>query len=485
MLKQLQKLSAALKRFNINDIDRLISYAQQQFQFGDEIKIISGRYTGMRGTIADLDLANDFIDVEIEVFGRRIPATLRSNEIELISRNSNPEEVAAIDPNENFQILVHYIQEDPLKFIQGITPIFDQLDNQKTGLVERVVEQETENIDDILQWEKAVGPFLIANPEYLNEKLMGTNLFEIIARLNKDSALLRAIPESLLFEVWNKSDKPIYIAGMRDILRIHRVFNKLLKLFPNFMNTLGFFVATNEPSLYLENNLDEIFHEQINKEDVVETLFNKDAMSFLLNKESDKYPELERRAVYKLIYNADSQAEDLALFFNSPKNYWAQKSYQFWTIDAVRKFVGRYSQYLNYLNSSFLETDFGKNMGYQMALNVIKNKDYRTFFAHFLTHYPSLGEQVAKQMLEDGTPESINIFDDYHLMNKYPNLMSTYQKLQKTLQRRLPETREEEQARWDREDMEREERYQRQNTPPISEVEPPDPDFEEHFERGQ
>mgnify|MGYP001586836259 FL=1 len=507
MLHSLKKLSTALKKFNAHVmIDALIIYAtSNQFEIGDEVRILQGKHSGLKGEIVDIDRNIQTAYLKIMMFGRAVASAAPLGDLELTWRSGidpqdlpNIQMLTVLDPEENFQVLYRRSQDDPLRFIKEMTPIFDQLDNQKTGLVERIVQQETENMESYRNWKDSVEPFLIQNPEYINYSIIGDKLFTILSS-TINSPLLNLIPEALLFETWEKASthfsRPTSLGGISSIIAVPTLFKSLLSIYPNFMEMLGFYLAQNDPARYLNEDLDQAFKDKIDKEDVVGNLFNVNTLSFLQSTDviQGKYPELEKKAIHKIIYDADSSPEELSFFFTSPKQYWARKDYSLWTLDAIDKFTKKYPKYLNYLEK-FLDTELGREMSYKMAINLINNKDYHTFFQqHYKNIFPSLAEQAAKDILENGTDEDlIQIYQNFYLDHLYPQFSSKFHERMRAYNNRPPETEEERQVRYEREDAEREKRFQQYKNPFDLDEEPeseadinPDPDYQEDFERGQ
>lgn len=507
MLTTLQKLATALRNFNCSsEIDLLVIYANQELKEGDEVDVINGTYKGVQATIVSIDYAHNLAIIEMNFFGRVVPKSIPISDLKLKKAYQPPQaRVSNFDPNTDLETFRNYARKNPTDFMKQITPVFDELDDSKVKIVEDVIKTNIRSAKsfglDRNEWLESFGKFLINYPEYLTAP---TAIYLLELGALRGEEYLKPIPESLLLELFNQKDVFDNKESFKALAFNYQIFQKLYNIFPDFIGMLGFYIATHDPNLYLANNLDKVLHDYINKEDVVQNLFELDAYKFLQSPESGDHPELEKKAVQKLVYDSKSGPDELALFFTSPKQYWIK--YPMWTDDAVKKMIYKYSDRLNFLlgdyalsvgsSNGFLDSEFGQELALKMAQHLIQNKNYSGFFSQqYSEFFPDLGLKFAEDLLDNGTDDQVKkIFDNYHLSSKYPSLIKKFYDRVKQIKKKPPETEEERNMRWEKEDLARQQEWERQqkskkdyqDRPDIRNVEPDkDEDLIDYFPRGQ
>lgn len=493
MIQQLKKLSENLRRFKLSSqaVDRLISYAADELQVGDEVSVMRGKYVGQTSKIISID-PRGIAEIKVKVFGKEIVAKIFLRDLEFISRPSEPDLFfipKKLTPNTSYEVMAKYSQDEPYEFIENITPIFELLDDKKVKLVESVLEHNSQYIRYYDDWHSSIGQFLIKYPEYINLKTIGNSLFKIINEelfvYGGRRDLLRSIPESLLIEAWNNTGRNM--KEIDDFPGFYTIIQKIpayQQIFPNFIEQFGFDLATNFPAVYLNYNLDDILKDKINKEDVVENAFKKNPLEFLLWPESSQYPELEKKAVYKLVFDERSGWPELLYFF---RDYATKPQYKLWTPHAIQKFINHYAENWKYFDDAFLRSDFGEELIYKTAINLIENKKYEIFFFNdYHAKFKDLGFKFAKQLLKEESDKRIVSIGNY-INDFYPSLDSQFTKaLVRVNKQRIQNTPKDDSAEWDTFFPAIEESEENQEPTPKTEQEiaEEDPDFQEYFERG-
>lgn len=495
MIKQLRRLSLSLGM----DLSELIRYASgEEFLRGDRVRINSSKYytelIGEEVEVIWVDNERKTLQVYAPIYDY---IDVKFDEVELVSRPdaikkelgevANVEEIWKV--KDSWQ-LNNYSDDDLLNFLRDVTPNFEDLSDDQVMLVENILKRLVENFEYIRAdlWFKIVGNFLENYPEYINYNLLGWKVFNIITvGCFRKEKLLKQISEDFLIETWQKfysEVPPTSIPGIGACFYEMDSIKAIMDYYPAFMETLIFVLADQYPIFYLEQNLDLFMKDKINKEDVIENLFRKSSVDFLEWPGSKNYPALERRAVYRLIFDARSGPEELAYFLSSPRQYYVK--YSEWLQQAVDKFINK-NYNLRYLDEEFLGTDLGVYMKDRMAQKSFESGNFKQFFYEgFHTTVSDeglrgtdLGFKVAKKLLQTGNKEMIyRIFNDCFLLEYYPSLSEEFARI--TSDYSLPERLTS--GYFDYLDQEEKEK-------PISRLEKEkqelenDPDYMEHFDK--
>lgn len=479
MIEKLRKLSLCI---GIN-LDYLIRYASsEEFMYGDRVRILRDSDSHMIDRIGEVNFVDTTTrEVELNVNGYGHWSSF--DDIELIDRRMDREEVK--------WDIYNYSTDQLLRFIKSIIPTFPELDDNKVKFVEQALVRL--NGVSYEAWRDSVGAFLKAYPEYINIGLLGDSIFNIIynALDYGDMEFLKIFPESILFELWenNKDYGLENLHGLSSIIYNKRELAKFMKIYPNFGQMLIFNLASEHPFLYLYSGLDKLYGDIIDKEDVVETLFKQSYASFLDWEGSKDYPVMERRAVYRLIFDARSGQTELSRYFDMDRQYYVK--YSEWLKEAIEKFINKgYS--IQEMSESFFTTDLGKYMLDRIAYKLTSDGDFDKFFLEGIHYYsPDLGYKAAQKLLDSKNLDMIyRVFENYQLLEVYPGLSDKYEEVMSGYGYGEHAMEFEESSSW-------EEDYEDETPPPADENETSssvaekdksweeDPDEMEYFERGQ